>query len=440
MLSLPRWARPGPHDAAILSLAVPALLTLAADPLVSLVDTAFVGRLGTVPLAALGINTALFTMVFVVLTFLAYATTPRIGKAMGRGDREEAGRTVTQALTLAVVLGVAALALLQIFAVPLLVLLGASGPVLDEALVYLRWRALAGPALLVVTVGNGVFRGLQDTRTPLLVGIGLNLVNLVLDPILIFALGWGLAGAAIATVVAQVAGAAAFLVLLLGRRARIGPARSLPRPRELVPMLRVGGALAARTYALFGLLTAATAVAAREGVVEVAAHQVAFQVWLFLALVVDALAIAAQALIARLVGAGAAAEARAVARRLLVWGGVLGSAIGLLFLSLREVVPRAFTTDPAVVVTVAGLMWFVAVMQPVNALIFVWDGIFIALESFGFLARQMLVSVAAAAAVLALVPPLGWGVAGVWWAIVVLMLLRLGTLWWRGRRIDFGDA
>lgn len=422
------------YDREILHLAIPALGALAADPLVSLIDTAFVGRLGALPLAALGVNVALFNLAFVLFNFLAYGTTPRIGKALGRGDRDAAGRTVTDAFVLAAGLGVVVLALLQLFAVPLLRLMGAEGALLAPAETYLRIRVLAGPALLLITAANGAFRGFQDTRTPLVVTTGVAAVNLVLDPLFIFAFGWGLAGAAWATVIAQWAGAAAFLALVFGRhRVAWRVPVALPTLRALVPFLRVGWALAIRTAALIGTLTAATAVATRVGVVEVAAHQVAAQLWMFLALVVDALAIAAQALVARYVGEGKPADARAVSDRLLAMGVGVGAALGVGFWLLRAPLATAFTDDPAVVAAIASVFPFVSAMQPVNALVFVWDGIFMAIEDFSFLAVAMLLSAAAGGAVLVLVGPFGWGLAGVWWGITALMAARIAAMAWRYR-------
>ena len=422
------------YDREILYLAIPALGALAADPLVSLIDTAFVGRLGAVPLAALGVNVALFNVAFVLFNFLAYATTPRIGKAFGRGDLDAAGRTVTDAFVLAAVLGVVVFTVVQAFALPLLRLMGAEGALLGPAETYLRIRVAAGPALLLITAANGAFRGFQDTRTPLVVTTGVALVNLALDPLFIFAFGWGLAGAAWATVVAQWLGAGAFVALAFGRHRRAWrvPLR-LPTLRALAPFVRVGWAMTIRTAALIGTMTAATAVAARVGVVEVAAHQVAAQLWMFLALVVDALAIAAQALVARYVGEGRAADARAVSDRLLALGGVVGVGLGVAFWAVRVPLAGAFTDDPAVVAAVLSVFPFVAAMQPVNALVFVWDGIFMAIEDFSFLAVAMVVSAVAGGVVLASVLPLQAGLMGVWWGITALMAARIVTMGWRYR-------
>ncbi len=420
-------------DGAILALALPALGALAADPLVSLVDTAFVGRLGATPLAALGVNTSLFSLVFVVFNFLAYGTTPMVGRALGRGDRREAGRVVVQALTLAVVAGVLSLSFLQLAAVPLLHAMGARGALLGPALTYLRIRALAGPALLVIEAGNGAFRGFLDTRTPLAITVGLNLVNLVLDPLFIFAFGWGLTGAAVATLLAQWLGAGGFLLALTSRRGsglRLLPAR-VPRPAELLPFLRIGGQMLLRTGSLVGSQALATAVAARIGVSQVAAHQVAAQLWTFLALTVDALAVAGQGLVATYRGEERAADARTVADRLLLLGLGVGVVLAAGFWLLEPWLPRLFTSDPGVLTRVRAIYPFVAWMQPLNAVVFVWDGIFMGAEAFGFLAGAMLLSAGAAATVLLLVVPLGWGLTGVWWGLVTLIVARAVTQGWR---------
>ncbi|MGH8937494.1 MAG: MATE family efflux transporter [Acidimicrobiia bacterium] len=416
---------PRPYDRDILALAVPALGALAADPLVSLVDTAFVGRLGAEALGALGVNSAVFALVFFLFNFLAYGTTPLVGRAVGAGRPEAAGRIVTQALALAVAIGVAVLVVLELLTGPILAMMGAGPELQAPAASYLRIRALAAPAVLVVMVGHGAFRGFQDTRTPLLATLGLNLVNLVLDPVLIFGLGWGIAGAAWATAVAQWAGAL-WIFMLLARLTHLSWAEL--RLQSLLPFLRVGGELTVRTLSLLGTLTLATAVAARVGTVAVAGHQVAAQLWTFLALVVDALAIAAQALVARYLGSGEPEVARQAADRMLQWGLLLGLGLGVTFWLLRGVLAGVFTDDPEVQAAVAGVLPFVAVMQPINAAVFVWDGIFLGSGEFRFLAKAMIASSVAAAAVLLLVLPLGLGLAGVWWGMVTLMVVRGMTL------------
>jgi len=300
---------------------------------------------------------------------------------------------------------------------------------MEPALNYLRIRACAGPAVLLITAGHGAFRGYQDTRTPMLITIGFNIINVALDPLFIFGLGWGLAGAAAATAIAQWIGAIVFLVLLLKtRREELGIELMLPTLRSLLPFLKVGRDLLVRTAALVGTMTLATAVAARVGVTAVAAHQVAAQLWLFLALVVDALAVAAQALVSKHLGRDDMATARAVSNRLLQWGLLVGVALGAGFFASQPVLPGFFTDDAATIAAVLSVFPFVALLQPLNGLVFVWDGIYMGAEDFGYLAKAMLVSAVGAAAILFLVQPMGWDLAGVWWGITALMGLRAITL------------
>jgi MATE family multidrug resistance protein len=418
------------HDREILRLALPALGALAADPLVSLIDTAFVGRLGADALGSLAIAVAVFTLAFAVFNFLAYGTTPMIARAIGRGDQDAAGRIALNAVVVGAVLGVVTAVALAVVAVPLLKLLGAGPDTLDGAVTYLSIRTLALPAMMLVTVGHGVFRGYQDTRTPMIVTFGLNAINLVLDPIFIFGLGAGLAGAAWATVIAQWTGALWFLSLMGARRREMSIGWAPPRRHELQAFVGASRALVIRTFALLGTLTLATAVAARIGTVELAAHQVASQVWLFLALVVDALAIAGQALIGRALAVDRE-EAQTIAARLLGMGLVGGIGLGIVVAAGASILPGLFTDDPAVVAAVNGIYWFVVVMQPLNAVVFVYDGIGIGAEAFGYLAVSMVAAGLLTAAGLLLVGWMGLGLSAVWWCLVVLMVARLlALLWW----------
>ena len=423
------------YDSDIYRLAIPALGGLAVDPLVSLVDTAFVGQLGSTQLGALGVNASLFSLTFVVFNFLAYGTTPRVGRAVGRDDTPEAGRVIVQALTLAVIAGAVALAVLQAFAEPILAVMGATGPLREPALDYLRIRAFAGPAVLLISAGRGAFRGFQNTHTPLLVIIVLNAINLVLDPLLIFWLDWGLVGAATATAIAQWSGALLFLwLLLVRRREEFGIRMQLPTPAEMVPFMKIGGHLFLRTGALVGTMTLATAIAARVGVLAVAAHQVANQLWGFLALVVDALAVAGQALVSKYLGQDQPEDARSVSNRLLQLGVGVGLVLAVAFWLLRPVLPTLFSDDPETIQKVVDIFLFVALLQPLNGLVFVWDGIFMGAEDFRYLAVAMIISAAVAAGVLLLVIPMGWGLEGVWWGITALMAVRIVTLGWRYAR------
>ena len=415
-------------DRRILTLAIPALGALAADPLLSLADTAFVARLGRIPLAALGVDTALFGFAFFIFNFLAYATTPMVARRLGAGDSAGAGRVVVQAFTLAVTLGSVS-ALLMIWAArPLVGVMQASPELVDSAVSYLRIRAIAAPAVLMVTAGHGAFRGLQDTRTPLVITVGINLINVVLDPILIFGLGWGLEGAAVATVIAQVVGAGWFA----WRIVRVGRERnwSWTRPgiRELIPMLQTGSLLTLRTLFLVVSLTVATAVAAGMGSAQVAAHQVVSQTWFLLAMIVDALAIAAQAMVADELGRSDRERAAQVATRLGGWGLVAGFFLMAVLLAGRGLIASWFAPDPEVEALIVRAMTVAAFMQPVAALAFVGDGVYLGLLQVKYLVYSTGAGAAIGLVLLFVGAGAGWGLVGVWWAIAGLVTARLAVL------------
>ncbi|MDJ0924963.1 MAG: MATE family efflux transporter [Acidimicrobiia bacterium] len=414
-------------DRQIFRLAVPALGTLAADPLVSLVDTAFVGRLGKVPLGGLGVAAAIFSIAFFMFNFLAYGTTPLIAGALARQERDKAGRITGAALMLGLALGVALTAVLLLTAEPLVRLMGAESELLNDAVLYLRIRVLGMPALLLATVGHGVFRGHQNTRTPLWVTLGISAVNLVLDPILIFGLGWGLAGAAWATMLAQWSGAAVFTALFVRRRREFALRLRWPGRESLQPLVGAGRALVIRSGSLLAAFTLATAIATRQGEEVVAAHQVAVQLWIFLALVVDALAIAAQALVGLHLD-GDATLARAYARRLLGWGLVVGLVLLGVMAAGRGLLPGVFSSDAEVIAQVDAVYLFIVLMQPLNAVVFVWDGIAIGASAFTYLATSTVAASLATALTLVAVQQQAWGLAGVWWSLVAMMAVRFATL------------
>jgi putative MATE family efflux protein len=421
----------------ILGLAIPALGALAADPLLSLVDTAFVGRIGPVALAALGVDTAIFGFAFALFNFLAYATTPMVAQARGRGAVVESGRVVRRAVVLAWSVGIGAAVVLGGGAELLVRVMQAGPEVVDPAVEYLRIRALAMPALLLITAGHGAYRGFQDTTTPLVVTLAVNGLNAALDPILIFGAGLDLAGAAVATVVAQWIGAVAFLVLLRRRARAEGWSSDRVALSELRPFLRVGSVLVLRTLMLVLALTAATATAARIGTVEVAAHQVVSQLWFLLAMSIDAIAIAAQALVADLSGRDEDVAARRLSDRLLRWGLGAGIGLGLLLFAGRDALGRIFTDDGAVLEAISGVLPVAAAMQPVAALVFVADGIYLAVLALRLLAWSTGAGLVAALGVLGLTLAGDWGLAGVWWAVTAMVAARAVVL---GRAYLSGES
>ena len=411
-----------PVDREILGLAIPALGALAIDPLLTLVDTAFVARLGTVELAALGVDTAILGFAFFAFNFLAYVVTPLVARALGSGRTEEARRWVGDALLLAVGLGVIVMVVLLIAAPLFVEMMGASPDIADPAVSYLRIRGLATPAVLLVTVGHGPFRGHKDTRTPLRVAIGVNVANLVLDPLLIFGLGWGLEGAAIATVAAQYLGAIWFIRLIANRAMASRPrgfAESLP---SLLHLGRNGALLSVRTGLLLASFTVAASVATRLGAEHIAAHQLVAQVFLLTALLADSFAIAAQAMVGETAARGDLDAVHGLNRRLLGWGVIAG-----LILTALVVVGRpalgVLASDPQVAAVAQDAAGIVALTEPLAAALFVADGIFLGLLAFGVMA----VSTGFGAVVsigLILLTPLGGSVEGIWWAIASLLLVR----------------
>ena len=414
-----------PHDRSILAFAIPALGTLAADPLVSLVDTAFVGRLGTEPLAALGVNAGIFSMAFLVFSFLAYGTTPLVASAVGENRRDRAGRVVLAALALSTGLGLVAMATLWMLAEPIVGLMGARGSLAAVTLTYLEIRLLAAPAVLLVTAGHGAFRGYGDARTPLVVTLILNLVNLILDPILIFGLQMGIAGAAWATVAAQWVGAILFLALLLGsHRAALQIPLERPRWTEIRRLASVGSILSVRTFALVFTLSTTTALATRLGDQVVAAHQVATQLWLLFALLIDAFALTGQTLIAENLGARRPETARAIADRLLQWGLALGALLAAGLWAGGSTWIWVFELSEPVAAELLAVLPIVALMQPLNALVFVWDGIFMGARAFAYLAKTMVLSATLTLLGLAVVWVVDAGLMGIWVCMGLLICLR----------------
>jgi putative MATE family efflux protein len=416
-------------DREIWRLAIPALGALAAEPLYVLIDTGIVGHLGTPQLAGLGVATSLIVSAYWLFGFLAYGTTGTVARLIGAGDERRAAEQGVQGLWLGLLLGVAVALLGLAFAGPLVGVIGPSATVRPLALEYFRISMAGVPALLVVLAGTGYLRGAQDTRTPLVVTVATVVLNTALEVLFIYGFHWGLAGSAWGTVVAQSAGALWYVRVVTRSGASLRP-----DPVALRRLFRLSFPLVVRTAALRGALLVSTAVVTRLGTRDIAAHQVAFELWMFLALVLDAIAIAGQALAGRLLGAGDVDRARAATRRMIELSIVVGGALALLVLALRPWLPALFSDDPAVQHLAAFILVFVAVQQPANGVTFAIDGILIGAGDLRYLAWAMVgaaaVYVPATLAVLAL----GWGIGWVWTAFSAMQVVRLATLVhrWRG--------
>ncbi|MEU9105852.1 MATE family efflux transporter [Streptomyces xanthophaeus] len=425
-------AAPKRHDREIIALAVPAFGALVAEPLFVMADSAIVGHLGTPQLAGLGIAAALLTTAVSVFVFLAYATTAAVSRRVGAGDLQAAIRQGMDGIWLALLLGVAVIAVVLPAAPWLVSLFGASDTVAPHAITYLRISALGIPAMLMVLAATGVIRGLQDTRTPLYVAIGGFALNGVLNVALVYGADLGIAGSAWGTVIAQCAMAGAYLVVVV-RGARRHGASLRPDAAGIRACAQAGAPLLVRTLSLRAVLMIATAVAARLGDADIAAHQILLSLWSLLAFALDAIAIAGQAIIGRYLGAGDTQGAKDVCRRMVQWGIAAGVVLGLLVVLARPVFIPLFTSDPAVEDALLPALLVVAVSQPVSGIVFVLDGVLMGAGDGRYLAWAMLLTLVVFTPAALLVPAVGGGLTTLWWAMTLMMLVRMVTLQLRAR-------
>ncbi|MFF1907417.1 MATE family efflux transporter [Kitasatospora sp. NPDC058218] len=420
------------HDREILALAVPAFGALVAEPLFLLADSAIVGHLGTSQLAGVGVASAALTTATGVFVFLAYATTAAVARRIGAGDRRAAVQQGIDGIWLALALSVVVVALTLLLAPWTADLLGASATAAPYAVTYLRISALGIPAMLMVMAATGVLRGLQDTRTPLLVAVAGFAANLGLNAGLVYGAGLGVAGSAWGTVLAQTGMAAAYLFVVV-RGARRERASLRPDAAGIRACARAGGPLMVRTLSLRAILMIATAVAAGLGDDAIAAHQIALTVFLFIAFALDAIAIAGQAIIGRHLGAEDVPGAKAATRRMIEWGVGSGVVLGLLVVTARPLYVPLFTPDPVVQGQLNTVLLLLALCQPVSGLVFVLDGVLMGAGDGPYLAWAMLATLAVFAPVALAVPASGTGLAGLWWAMNLFMLVRAGFLAKRAR-------
>ncbi|MBA2384321.1 MAG: MATE family efflux transporter [Actinobacteria bacterium] len=420
------------YDREILRLAVPALGSLAAEPTYILVDTAIVGHLGRSQLAALGIAAFVLTGLFGLFNFLQYGTTAQVGRASGAGEQRIANRLGAQSLWLSLGAGVAVAALVVGLAPGIVELMGGAGETADYAVTYLRIAALGLPFAFLALGGQGYLRGVADLRTPLLIVIAGNAANVVLELLFVYGFDWGIEGSAWGTVIAQAGMGGAFIWCLL--RAARGDTR--PSRRLMRRLLVIGRHIFVRTAALMGAFILAGAVVARFGDASLAAHQIAFQLWVFLALVLDSVAIAGQVLVGRGLGAGDTDRAYATSTRMIWLSVYAGGVFAAAMLLLQPVLPYAFTGDEAVVERAQAIWLLFALMQPLNGAVFALDGILIGAGDGRYLMWSMVAAFAMSAAVALAALAFDWGIVGVWGALVVLICVRLGLMWHRfaGRR------
>lgn len=378
----------------VLRLAIPAFLALVAEPLFLLTDAAIVGRLGVEPLAGLGVASAILLTAANIFVFLAYGTTAVVARQLGAGDRPGAIAGGIDGTWLAITLGTATAAAVATAAEPLCRVFGASEGALEQAVIYLRISALGIPAMLVVLATTGVLRGLQDTKTPLIAAVGGFGLNIVLNLWFVHGLGWGIAGSAWGTVIAQTVMAIGLVTVLI-RYARRDCVPLRAHPGRVLIAARGGIPLLVRTLALRGVLLVTTWVAASMGDVPLAAYQVTATIWTFFAFALDALAIAAQAITGKSLGAGDREKAREATALMLRWGVLGGVVLGALLLLTRPFLAPLFTPDAEVQAAIAAGLLVVAIGQPLSGLVFVIDGVLIGAGDGVWLAKAMLVTLLA---------------------------------------------
>nr|CRL74777.1 putative efflux protein, MATE family [Mycolicibacterium malmesburyense] len=430
----------------IAGLAIPALGVLAAEPIYLLFDLAVVGRLDALALAGLAIGALILSTLSSQMTFLAYGTTARSARFYGAGDRAAAVGEGVQATWLALGLGAVIIAAVQVFAEPLVTVLAGSsdgGEIAAEALPWVRIAIVGVPAILISAAGNGWMRGVQDTARPLRFVVFGFAVSAVLCPLLVY--GWlgmprlGLPGSAVANLVGQWVAATLFCRALLIERV---PLRL--HPEVLRAQVVMGRDLVLRTLAFQACFVSAGAVAARFGAAAVAAHQVVLQLWNFLALVLDSLAIAAQSLVGAALGAGLLTHAKSVAWRVTIFSALASAVLSIVFAVGASVFPSVFTDDRSVLDAIGVPWWFMVAQLPVAGIVFALDGVLLGAGDAKFMRNATLAS-----ALVGFLPLIwlslafGWGLLGIWAGLSTFMVLRLVFVGWRafsGRWLVPGTA
>ena len=380
-------------DRDIVRLALPALGALVVEPLFLLTDTALVGHLGATSLAAVGVASAVLQTVTGLLVFLAYATTPAVARALGSGDRSGAVHAGIDGMWLALGLGVVLALVGWPLAGPLIDLFGAAPEVSAAATTYLLVSLIGLPGILVVTASTGLLRGLQDTRTPLVVATVGFIANGLLNALLIYGLGWGVAGSAAGTVVVQWAMAAVYVWIAI-RAARVSGAPLRPGASGVVRALRSGAWLFLRTASLRIAMLATIASATGLGTIGLATTQIGLTVFSTLAFALDALAIAGQALVGHALGARDAERVRLVTGRLVLLGIAGGVLLGVLTLAVSGILGPVFSDSGAVRAALPLVLVLLAAGLPVAGYVFVLDGVLIGAGDARYLAVAGVVNLA----------------------------------------------
>ncbi|MFD2840718.1 MATE family efflux transporter [Populibacterium corticicola] len=415
------------YDRQILALAIPSLGALIAEPLFVLIDTAIVGHLGETPLAGLSIASTLLLTIVGLCVFLAYATTSSVARLIGAGQRERALKAGIDGLWLALGLGILLAVGFGAAAPWILGLLGASDALLVEATSYLRWSVPGLPGMLIVMAATGVLRGFKDTKTPLVVAVVGAIVNTVLSVVLVYGLNMGVAGSGAGTAITQI-GMGLVLATVVVRKSRAENISLRPAPAGILASARSGVPLFIRTISLRAALLVTIFVATHLGTTALAGHQVVNALWNFAAFALDALAIAAQALVGQAVGARDKAATAAVLRRTLQWGVGAGVVLGAIMAGLSPFIAPLFSSEPSVQRAVIAGLIAAAVFMPIAGWVFILDGVLMGAGDGVYLAKVGMINLAVyvpvAFAVYAWAPS---GAAGLVWLWVAFGLVYTGA-------------
>ena len=413
----------------IVVLAASAFVVLAAEPLFILVDTAVVGHVGSIPLAALGAGGTVMTLLALIGSSLEYGTTGRAARFFGAGQRAAAVNEGVQASWLGFGLGLIGIVVGEALAGPLATVLAGHGQVARAAESWLRIAVLGLPGILLVLAGNGWMRGVQDTKSPVRIVVLANVLSAIASPLLVFPAGLGLEGSAIANVAAQWVGAALFLRALRREHVPLRAQKSVMR-RQLV----VSRDVVLRAAAFQAAYLTAAGVAGRMGAAQLAAHQVGLQLWEFVALLLDSFAIAAQSLVGAALGGEDAGQARDTASRVMRYGLVTGIVFAGLIAAGWFAIPAVFTSDPLVRNQIHILWPWLIGMLPVGGVLFALDGVLFGSGDFAFLRTVTLVAALCGFVPIALLALLlHWGIGGVWAGLACFIAMRFVGMIWRIR-------
>ncbi|KAL4548701.1 hypothetical protein Ndes2526B_g01254 [Nannochloris sp. 'desiccata'] len=430
--AFPIWARlTSPYDKEIFKLAIPALFSMLLDPLMGMVDTAIVGRLGTEPLAAVGLSTVLYNFSNFIWNFLLYTTTPRIAAAVSKDDRAGVSKITAQGLWVASAIGLVMTTILWTQCPRMFTGMGATPGVLEHAVPYLRGRCIASPAILMFYVLAGTFRGFKDTMTPLMAGVISNIVHLGLDIALVFWLGMGVTGAALATSLSHWATLIVLGALVMRKGyLKLPDLYTPPKWSDVAPTLKNGVFLSTRSILAMSMLMWATKLIAGFGAVSLAAHEILRQIWVFSNQAFTCLDIATQSLIAFYLGRDDKPSAAAVFRRTLSLTLVAGVVIMCALLYSQSMLPSIFSRDPAVISKAAMVLPLIAAFMPLDAAASVMDGVLLGSQEAAWMSRTMIVTATCCAVGLTMGQRAGWGLLATWVVIKFLTVGRLiGNAW-----------